>query len=41
MLLGEKGFKTVAKMLNSANCYTLEYSDFTEANQCLSQLVNE
>ncbi|MEW6990587.1 HprK-related kinase A [Colwelliaceae bacterium 6441] len=40
-VLGQKGFETVGKMLHSSNCYTLEYSDFDEANQCLTQLINE
>lgn len=39
-ILAEEGFNQIANMLKNTKCYLFEYSDFEQANQLLSGIVN-
>jgi HprK-related kinase A len=39
-ILGEQGFNLIVKLLANVSCYQFEYSDFEEAKELLSSLVD-
>jgi HprK-related kinase A len=39
-ILGEQGFNAIASLLKNVTCYQFEYSDFEQANELLSGLVD-
>jgi len=40
-VLGAKGFKAVAYLVHSCNCYKLVYSDFDDVMTALQRLIDE